>query len=500
MKRSSEDIHNISKKSKLDWNDQLETLKKYISDHNKLPSTRNKCISIVRLAKWYYQQKIKYDHLSKEYKEKWNVFMSEYYDKIKSNIVWEENLNKLKTYIDTFGKLPSQNDPTYKKLSKWLQNQKQRICMKDDHTKKLWEDFNKKYLLTNDEWYHKLDKLKSYIDIHLEVPLQTDENDENRMLSFWLSRQKKYYSTKNMKQEYMIKWEEFTNQYQEYLISKKEEWYIKLNVLKSYIDTHKEKPKQKVHHLGNWLYMQQQYYKLRKYSMKDDDIRKSWENFNEDYKQYLLINEIWMNKLKLVKEYININEKLPPKDSELSNWIKTQQKNHLNHRMKEDIHTQWKLFINDYHKYFRMKQYIWLNKLNEVKEFIDKHQYFPSPYHKIKNIRLLGQWINKQHDYYKNNQFKNQSIKDRWELFKSEYYTPETYWKNALDNVIQYMNFYKKIPSDTDPKSDIRGLAVWMNAQYNHYYKQYGAMKNENLRKLWEKFLHDHKDIIIFAK
>lgn len=488
----------MNKKYKSELDSNLENLQNYINENNKLPSTRNKDSNIVNLAKWYYQQKIDYDKLSNEYKEKWNKFMEEYYHKINSNIIWKNNLNKVKEYILKFGKPPTLGNPVYKKLSKWLHNQKQRIYMKDEYTKKLWDDFNKEYLISNDNWYETLEKLKYYIDTNHELPLQTDENYDTRILSAWLSRQKKYYSIQNMKEEYKIKWKEFIEEYDEYLISKEEEWYSKLYILKLYINVHKEKPKQKVHHIGTWLYMQQQYYKLKKFNMRHEHIRNEWEKFNHDYRQYLVPTEIWIYKLKSLKEYINVHKKLPLKDTELYNWIKTQQKNYLNHRLKPDFEQHWKSFIIEYHEYFKTKQYIWLNKLKEVKDYYQENNNFPSPYHKIKDIRILGKWLTKQHENYRYNRFKNITIKETWEIFKTQYYNPEIYWKNTLNNLIHYIRTYKKIPENNDKKPEIRGLNVWMNAQYNHYHKEYGAMKNENLRSLWKQFLDDHNDQIIF--
>lgn len=480
------------------WDQQLLLIQEYITKYHKLPSTRNNNIHIANLAKWYYDQQLNYLSLSNEYQEKWNDFMKEYYHKINSNIIWKKNLEKLKEYICIHGKPPTLGNTKYKKLSKWLHNQKQRIYMKDEHTKKIWDEFNQQYLLTNDDWYETLDKLKLYIDTNKEVPMQNDENYDVRILSFWLSRQKKYFATHQMKDEYRIKWSKFMNDYKEYMLTRQEEWNIKFEILKHYMDTHKEKPKQKVNYLGNWLYMQQQYYRLKKFNLKHEHNRKKWEEFNEQYKQYLLPNEIWMNKLKSIKEYIDIHQKLPEKDSELYNWIKTQKKNYENHRLKDEIYDHWKQFMDQYHHYFKLKQYIWLKKIEEVKQYIEQFHEFPSPYHKITSVRILGKWLKKQHDHFIYNRIKNKIIRETYQQFKDQYYTPTTYWKNTLNNVIHYLNTYKKIPSENDPVADIRGMYVWLNAQYNHYHRIYGAMKHEELRILWKKFLDDHKDIIIF--
>ncbi len=498
MKRPSESTEgNVPKKS--DWDKQLSLVQQYIEKYNKLPSTRNKCRRIVELANWYYDQKLKYEHLSDEYKKKWDEFIHEYYGKIKTNKVWKDKLDKVKQYIQQFGKPPTLGNEEHRKLSKWLHNQKQRVSMKDEYTKKLWEEFNQQYLLTNNEWFNKLDKLKKYIDENLEVPIPEDDDFEVRTLATWLKRQKKYYIHKQLKEEYRVKWEEFIKDYDKYMITNQEEWFIKLHILKNYMDIHKEKPRQKVNLMGNWLYMQTQYYKQRKYNMKHDHIRKAWEEFNEEYKQYLSLNEIWMNKLKDVKQFIEEHKKLPLKDTELYNWIKTQQKNYENHRLKEEYKPHWESFIDQHHSYFQIKFHRWMTTFQKVKTYFDYYQEFPSPYDSNKQNRILGKWLTLQHSNYRKNSIRNKIIKEKWELFVSQHYSPEMYWKIALNNVIHYMRTYKKIPSSDDTNRDIRGLYVWMNAQYNHYYKEYGAMKNPNLRKLWEQFLIDHKDVIIFA-
>lgn len=489
---------NSNKKS--NWDKQLSLVQQYIEKYNKLPSTRNKSNYIVGIANWYYEQKLNYNQLSDEYKKKWDEFIKEYYDKIKSNKIWKDKLNQVKQYIQTFGKPPTLCHEEYKTLGKWLQNQKQRVCMKDEYTKKLWEEFNQQYLLTNNEWFDKLEKLKKYIDENHQIPLAEDDEFEVRTLATWLKRQKKYYIHKQLKEEYNTKWEEFIKDYDTYLITNQEEWYIKLDILKNYIDKYQKKPIQKVNYLGNWLYMQSQYYKLRKYNMKHDHIRKSWEEFNETYKKYLVLSEIWLNKLENVKQYIQLNEKLPPKDTELYNWIKCQQKNYENNRIKPEYKNHWESFINQHINHFQIKFHRWINSLEKVKLFIETNHEFPSPYNSNKQIRLLGKWLNHQHYNYRTNRIRNIKIKEKWELFITQHYSPEIYWKIALNNVIHYMKTYKKIPSNNDTNKDIRGLYVWMNAQYNNYIKEYGAMKNIELRNLWEKFLIDHKDIIIFAK
>lgn len=502
-----------SKRQKTDnneeWHNNLTNLKQYIEINEKLPSIRSKYGDILKLAKWYYEQKKNYlNNISimknEDNRKQWNNFMIEYYDKIKSNITFENNIDKIKKFIENSGKQPSiislNNEEKY--LARWLDNQKQNINVRDDKIRKIWDEFNRNYLLHDGkEWNDKLDTLKQYIDINKAIPLQCDENYETRLLSLWLCRQKRYFKSNIMKEEYLVKWKDFIENYGHYILSSEEEWYIKLEILKKYIDENKEKPQQKANYLGNWLSMQHQYYKLHKYNLRHEKVREKWEEFTRDYKEYLVQTEIWFNRLNMVKEFIDKNKKIPPKNSKLYNWIKTQQKNDSNKRLKDEYVKDWYEFIKIYGKYFKNKDCQWFTILEKIKIFIHENNNFPSPYHKNKNTRILGKWLEKQHYNYNNQKYlmRNTNIKNTWEQFKGQYYTPDKYWKNALNNVINYINNYKKIPSDNSNNKNIRGLYVWMNAQQNNYHKKSGAMKNQELRDLWDKFLIDHKDIIILT-
>ena len=62
--------------------------------------------------------------------------------------------------------------------------------------------------------------------------------------------------------------------------------------------------------------------------MKDDNIRKQWEQFKEEYKEYIIENDqAWEYKLEQVKKYMDENNKKPSttdKDKEiktLGTWI-----------------------------------------------------------------------------------------------------------------------------------------------------------------------------------
>jgi TPP-dependent 2-oxoacid decarboxylase len=102
--------------------------------------------------------------------------------------------------------------------------------------------------------------------------------------------------------------------------------------------------------------------------MKDETIRKLWEEFSNDsrYKKYMQLPtmlELFNINLNKVKEYIDTNKKKPPKlDKDkviktLYSWLQNQKQNYIKKKenMKdENIYKLWTDFINDtkYKEYF----------------------------------------------------------------------------------------------------------------------------------------------------
>jgi hypothetical protein len=70
-------------------------------------------------------------------------------------------------------------------------------------------------------------------------------------------------------------------------------WY---NKLKQYINKNTKLPSNsskddKIKQLGNWIQTQQKNYKNKTEIMKNEEIRKLWKEFIEEYKEYLKSNE-----------------------------------------------------------------------------------------------------------------------------------------------------------------------------------------------------------------
>ena len=146
-----------------------------------------------------------------------------------------------------------------------------------------------------------------------------------------------------------------------------EVWMKKLEYVKKYIDKNNKRPSSedkdiKIKQLGKWVEQQLLNYSKNKKIMKDETIRKHWEDFVEKYKQYFLSNnEQWFNSLNQVEDYIIKNNKRPSSESKdikikkLGKWIDHQLSNYKkNEKSMKDktIKKYWENFIEKYKQYF----------------------------------------------------------------------------------------------------------------------------------------------------
>jgi hypothetical protein len=444
-------------KKKILWFSYLNNVKIYIKKNNKRPSSSDDNKEIRNLGYWIANQQTYYKNIKNIMKESeiynlWAEFINDgYYKKYLENNydLWFNNFNLLKIFFNENNKKPSENDNKF--LSSWMYSQKTNYIyknniMKDDYIYNLWSEFinheNYKIYFENyyyDEnnrkfWINQLNEIKKYINKNNKRPLQQDEDKEIKKLGKWLyNQQDKYYDTNKNKDTNYTLWLEFINDdnYKMYFQDKNTLWISKLNDIKIYISKNDKLPtnnKNKI--LCNWLNRQLTIYHNREYIMKDDIIYNLWIDFINDNKKLFKDSKIiWIDNLNLVKTFLNENNKKPSKynnissryvkndkkydddnneyniNKKLCNWISNQQvkynkKEHI--MLDEEIYNLWTNFIKDYNKFFEdKKNNIWLNKLIQLKKYIDKNNNIPS--HQENNI--LANWINIQLiDYIKREQ------------------------------------------------------------------------------------------------
>jgi superfamily II DNA or RNA helicase len=438
---------------------------------------------------------------------------------------WKYNLEQIINYINKNNKLPSQHNKNeiIKKLGFWLCTQKNNYknncnIMKDENIRKLWEDFTEKYkqyFITNEElWKYNLEEIINYINKNNKLPSTKSKDKEERFLGIWLGTQKQNYKNNRdiMKYENIRNlWEHFIEQYKQYFIANEELWKYNLEEIINYINKNNKLPTKTskneiIKKLGNWLGDQKKNYKNNCKIMKNENIRKIWEDFTtKKYKQYFITNEeLWKNNLEEIINYINKNNKLPSQHNKneiikkLGQWLGTQKnnyKNNCNIMKDENIRKIWEDFTTKkYKQYFITNEELWKNNLEEIINYINKNNKLPTETSKNEIIKNLGKWLGTQKQNYKKQNYimKDNKIRKLWEDFIEEYkeyfMSNEELWKNNLEEIINYINKNNKLPTKTSKNEIIKKLGSWLGNQKQNYKNNRGIMKDENIRKIWEDF------------
>ena len=445
------------------------------------------------------------------------------------NEIWFNKLKQLEEYIIKNNKRPSQSDEDIiiKKISSWVSTQiknysKNEYIMNDEIIRKDWFDFitkYKEYFLSNNEiWFNNIKEVEKYIIKNNKLP-----SKNYKKIGYWISDQKKNYKNNKriMKDDDIRKaWIDFTTKYKHYFLSNNEEWFNNLKLVEGYIIKNNMRPSTeskdiKIKKLGRWIGSQQKNYKKNTEIMKDETIRKIWEDFTIKYKQYFLSNnEIWFNNLKQVEEYIIKNNKRPSCSKnknikQLGQWINKQQINYSNNQQimeDETIKKIWFDFTIKYKQYFLSNNEEWFNNLKHVEDYINKNGNRPSEVSKDIDIKQLGSWIGTQQRNYSKNEYimKDESIKKAWVDFNTKYkqyfLSNNEVWFNKLKLVEDYIIKNNIRPSKRSTLSEIKQLGLWLQTQQQNYSKIEAIMKDETIRKLWENFINDSKFKKYFLK
>ena len=279
-------------------------------------------------------------------------------------------------------------------------------------------------------------------------------------------------------------------------------WFEKLEEVKKYIDDNGRRPTQKTNaKLDIWISNQIIKFKTDTTILKVNNDYLEWIKFisNDKYKKFFVIDNVknWKTTLLDLKEFINTNNAKPnPKTNKyLSKWIQHQMTNFKNKKqiMKDiEIYQLWDNFINDdnYKKYFDCNNLVWINKLEEVKKFINKYNARPTK----KTNRELSSWISSQVINSKRhiNIMKNNDIYNLWNNFVNnlnykKYFDIDKI-RNWKLNLEQLKNFIDE--NNARPQKHII-LYAWTQIQICNFKNKLQIMKNEEIYNLWQIFIED---------
>ena len=309
--------------------------------------------------------------------------------------------------------------------------------------------------------------------------------------------------------------EEFNEKYKEYFLDNETIWKDNLEKVSAYIDTNNKPPSdrdkdEEIKKLGQWLSNKKINYNKNAYIMKEPEIRKLWEEFNEKYKEHFLDNvKKWKDNLEKVSAYIDTNNKPPSEKNKngeikkLGLWLRTQKENYNKNAyiMKEpEIRKLFKEFIEKYKEHFLDNETICKESLQKVSQYIDTNNKPPTPYDKDEEIKKLGKWLSHQKQNYnkKTKIMKEPEIRKLFEEFiekyKEHFLDNETIWKENLQKVSAYIDTNNKPPSESDKNGDIKKLGKWLSHQKTNYNKKAQIMKEPEIRKLFEEFIEKYKE------
>lgn len=286
--------------------------------------------------------------------------------------IWMQKLEEVKRYISNFRKKPthSSRDDKIRRMGVWIDGQKYnydkdikkcRYSMKNPviHStwKKILEDKDFSFYLYNskEKWKYYYNKVIDFININNKNPSIKSKNNDEIIISRWLSNQKRSFDIDYSKCRYIMKDIELYNLWKEtcennnYSIYFKnniiENWKINYYKLISYIDNNHKSPSQNerdkdIKSLGIWTSAQRSCYDTNisksKKLFKNKEIHNLWSILynNLNYSKYIYKDNIliWKNNFELVKIFIDKYNITPSTHSKkfdekrLGHWILDQRK------------------------------------------------------------------------------------------------------------------------------------------------------------------------------
>ena len=242
--------------------------------------------------------------------------------------------------------------------------------------------------------------------------------------------------------------------------------------------------------------------------MKNNVIYDSWKEFINKYKEYFISNEdIWLNNLNQVIEYIDNNKMRPLQLQSLGAWISQQINNHKKRiyiMKQEHIYNKWTIFIEKYKEYFQSNEDQWKLMLNKLEIYINTNKKRPTDRDKNNDIKVLGKWISHQQTNYKKkvNIMKNDDIYKKWtefiQKYKEYFLSNEELWSNKLNEIIEYIKTNKKLPSSTHIEKEIRILGEWLYTQKKSVKNKTYIMENKEIYDKWTNFINDSNYKVYF--
>jgi len=329
-----------------------------------------------------------------------------------------------------------------------------------------------------------------------------------RVLGRWISQQQDKCNKSTLGSEKQQVWENFIKEYPE-LVTKYDKWYHTLQQVKDWIKENKRTPSQVgkeslEKQLGNWISHQTTNYKKRTGAMKDPKKRRAWENYVEEYSDYILDpDKQWYDMLHKLQNFIDENKKRPSTHSKdlakksLGIWTCNQTIKYKADVMENEMRQNWKEFIEKYSEIMMNFDEKWSYMLQKLKKFIDENNKRPTKH----DENSLGNWTNDQIKNYKKctGVLKKPEKRKRWAEFVTSY--PHLFDTSYLDTPKPKIKTKKSITTiQPNPKSNSNTKSKLKpnNSELSELHKQYKTLHSQNLHTLFQdtpELWHDYHNI-----
>ena len=437
---------------------------------------------------------------------------------------WFERFEELKKFIDENEETPT--DKTNKKLGVWLSTQKhnyknisQGMKMKERYD--LWTQFiieYSDYFKSNEEvWNENFQKLKDFININKKKPsYKVGDKKEIKLGQWWRNQLVDYeekYTRNNKKMDETRKklWAQFLEEYKEYFKKNVCKWTIMFKKLIEFIKTNKRRPSKSddIYEMDicNWYHNQCRQFRLKIGEFKQNENVKKWEEFILKYKGYFIDeNEKWFGILDELKCFMDKNKRRPNKETKLCDiekrlgqWVSSQiaKYNGKKYGMPDNIRIAWSIFIDEYKEYLKTDDELWIDKLNELQQFIDINKRRPTYGADEKSEKKLGQWLSTQNQLMIENKMLEKRYK-MWMQIKEKYneylQNADERWDEYFNNLIRCIINNKRLPSRTAKDKDEQLLHGWLQNQKFAYSNKDKGMVDVTRYNKWTEMVNKYEE------
>ena len=147
----------------------------------------------------------------------------------------------------------------------------------------------------------------------------------------------------------------------------------------------------------------------------------------------------------------------------------------------------------------------WIEKLEQVKEYIKNNDKRPNRRDNDKNIKALGMWLSSQVviSNKKVGIMKNIKIYELWKIFVANHIkyfdSMANIWKSKFANLEAYVKKNNITPKFNDKDISISKLSTWFHMQKKYYNLKSGVFKEKEIYDIFTNFLSEYKHLLIYS-